>query len=74
MFGKNKKPLFGSRIDPACVYCAHSSTENGLHCTRGKQKSCSETDSCRKFDYDPLRRIPRKLPPLPTADPKDFTL
>lgn len=74
MFGKKKRPLFGQNISPACVYCAHSNTANGLHCMLGSQKSCLESDSCRKFVYDPLRRIPKKAPPLPKIDPQDFSL
>lgn len=29
--------------------------------------------SCRKFDYDPLMRVPRRQE-LPQFDPEDFTL
>lgn len=29
---------------------------------------------CRRYTYDPLKRVPRKMPPVRTADPEDFSL
>ncbi len=74
MFGKSKKPLFGNRIVPACIYCTHCYEENGLHCNLGNHPACRKDESCRRFVYNPLERIPHKAPPLPKVNPEDFTL
>lgn len=33
-----------------------------------------EKAACRHFNYDPLKRSPKNLPPLPDFDPEDFSL
>ncbi|WRS27583.1 hypothetical protein U6B65_00210 [Oscillospiraceae bacterium MB08-C2-2] len=67
--------LFGNRIDPACRYCSMGFWSNDskmILCTR---KGIVAPDfHCRRFDYDPLRRIPRRLPALPEFDPAEFAL
>ena len=55
------KKLYGNNIEPACEVCAlgHRSPD-------GKSVLCSRKgavdpyDSCRKFEYDPLKRIPER--------------
>ena len=63
-----KKKLFGNNIKPACKYC--------LLCTPGDNDkfSCSKFgdvkayDSCKKFSYNPLMRIPKKEVLLANSD------
>ncbi|MCL2633346.1 MAG: hypothetical protein FWD34_02405 [Oscillospiraceae bacterium] len=59
-----KKKLFGNNIKPACKYCQFSSKigddeeSEKLSCTKfGEVKPY---DSCKKFEYSPLKRIPKK--------------
>ena len=62
-------PLFRKNIEPRCAYCAHSRPldENTVSCR--KKGPMAQTDSCRSFRYDPLRRVP----PKPAVLQKRFT-
>lgn len=70
-----RKPYFGTNISPACEYCAHSRPSPD-----GRMYYCLKVGvvypyhKCRKFRYDPLRRIPRRRPALPKFSPEDFQL
>lgn len=69
------KPLFGSDIPPACAYCAHSRAgqePDTFFCP--KRGVVSGNYHCRAFSYDPLRRVPKRRPKLPTFRPEDFEL
>lgn len=73
MFGK--RPLFGSRIEPACRYCRHARES-----TDGRMILCIQQGvvapyyACRRFQYDPLLRVPSRQPVLPAYQESDFTL
>ncbi len=70
MFGKKKKPLFGSSIAPDCKYCAHFSGDGaGDSCELGHSPG-----PCADFAYDPLLRAPSRLPSLKKHDPDEFKL
>ena len=62
-------PLFRKNIEPRCAYCAHSRPldDNSVSCR--KKGPMAQTDSCRAFRYDPLRRVP----PKPAVLKTDFT-
>ena len=70
-----KRKLCGNTITPACVLCAH-----GRRSVDGQVILCRENgvtspdDRCRKFEYDPLRRIPFRQPALDTFTAQDFAL
>ena len=70
-----KNELFGKNIDPACTYCEHSTpTENPavLRCAhKGKVDAAA---SCRRFSYDPLRRVPTRQVVLPQYSAEEFKL
>lgn len=68
------KPLFDQDIAPACAYCTHiARAEDGtLHCAR--RGSVQAFEHCGAFVYDPLRRVPRRQPPVPEYDPEEFRL
>ena len=67
--------LFGKNIEPACAYC-----ENGKPSRDGSMILCDKKGvvspyySCRKFDYAPLKRIPKRPMPLPEYDSEEFSL
>ena len=70
-----KSALYGATISPACEYCLH-----GRRAADDKMILCSLRGvvspyyQCRKYVYDPLRRIPRRQPKLPEFSPEDFSL
>lgn len=59
--------LFRKKIEKSCSYCARSGKidENTYLCE--KKGVVSSYDQCRRFRYDPLKRIPKK------AKAKDFS-
>lgn len=73
MFWK-KKP-FGEDIAPACLYCAYgtyNSNQTMILCKR-----CgvvSPNYHCRRFQYDPLLRVPKRGPILPSFTSDDFKM
>ena len=68
------RSLFSKDIPPACEYCGHvvRSANGTLRCTR--RGVVQPSGRCRQFVYDPLRRIPRRKPHLPSFSPEDFQL
>lgn len=70
-----KKPMFGQTIPPACEYC-----EKGRRAADPRMILCSKKGvvspyyRCRKYVYDPLRRVPKRQPKLPTFSIDDFIL
>lgn len=59
--------LFRKKIERACVYCAFSAKMDEEHMLCAKRGIVSGDSPCRKFRYDPTKRIP----PRPKAP--DFT-
>jgi hypothetical protein len=50
--------LFRKDIEPRCAYCQHGATltEDQIMCP--KKGIVSAGASCRRFSYDPLKRVP----------------
>lgn len=73
MFSKRK--FFGNRIEPACEYCANGTkSKDGESILCERQGIVAPYFSCRKFVYDPLKRIPKRMPKLPDYDEEMFKL
>ena len=55
-----KKKLFGNNIKPACRYCMNCKhgENNKLVCS--KYGDVQSYDSCKSYQYSPLKRIPKK--------------
>lgn len=68
--------LFDKNIEPRCVYCQRAAPlrDGQMMCVKRGIVSCS--GSCRRFRYDPLKRVPPK--PLSASfahlRDEDFTL
>ena len=63
-----KKKLFGNNIKPTCKYCelCKALENDKFECEKfGEVKSY---DSCKKFVYNPLKRIPKKEVLLANSD------
>ena len=70
-----KNTLCGSTIAPACEYCERCRPATDPRMLLCPQKGLvAPYYSCSKFLYDPLRRVPRRQPKLPTFSPEDFSL
>lgn len=68
--------LFRKKIERACAYCAYGTKleEDQILCAK-KGLKCSD-DQCRRFKYDPTKRIPSKAKALDFSkyDQEDFSL
>ena len=70
-----KRKLYGNAITPVCEICA-----NGRRSSDGRVILClrkgimQPSARCRKFRYDPLRRIPYIQPELQSYTEADFRI
>ena len=68
--------LFRKKIERSCSYCAHGAKieDGSILCSKRGLKQ--EGDSCRRFRYDPCKRIPQKAKALDFSkyDQEDYTL
>jgi len=68
--------LFRKKIEKACAYCAHGTKleEGQILCM--KRGIVHEYGKCRKFIYDPLKRVPAKQKALDFSkfDEEDYSL
>lgn len=71
-----KKKLFNThKIDKICLNCIHgrhTPDEDGVLCV--KKGVMLPYSSCRKFEYDPLNRIPARPVVLSEFSAEDFEL
>ncbi len=68
--------LFRKKIDRSCAYCIYGTRledDEILCCKKGLK---TVEDQCRRFQYDPTKRIPAKAKALDFAkyDEHDFSL
>ena len=68
--------LFRKKIERSCAYCVHGAQlEDGqVLCTKKGLRTVE--DKCRKFKYDPCKRIPLKAKPMDFSkyDEEDYSL
>lgn len=68
--------LFRKRIPKSCSYCAYGTKigDEQILCT--KRGITSVYSQCRKFSYDPCKRIPPKPKPMDFKkyDEEDYSL
>ena len=70
-----KKRLYGNAVTKSCRYCSHGRGRLSHGTVQCELKGNVSADhSCRKFDYDPMLRLPRKKPSIIKVDPEDFKL
>ncbi|MFI3253231.1 MAG: hypothetical protein R3Y63_02655 [Eubacteriales bacterium] len=50
--------LFKKDIDPLCIYCQHGRPLSQEEVACDKKGIMEATSHCRKFSYDPLKRVP----------------
>jgi hypothetical protein len=68
--------LFRKKITRSCSYCKNATNLNGDTVLCIKKGVVSASKACRKFDYDPCKRVPPKMKPLDFSeyDEADFQL
>ena len=60
--------MFSKDIEKICAYCEYGTKLHNNHILCKKKGIVSENSKCRKFLYDPTKRIPKKRPPLPKLE------
>lgn len=68
--------LFRKRIPRSCSYCARGTALDADHILCVKKGTVSALYACKKFRYDPCKRVPHKMKPLDMDKytDADFTL
>lgn len=68
--------LFRKKIERSCSYCIHSASMDGEQMLCAKKGIVSADGKCRRFRYDPCKRIPAKAKALDFSkyDHEDFSL
>lgn len=68
--------LFRKKIEKSCLYCAHGTVIDGEQVLCIKKGVVPLDGKCRKFAYDPCKRIPPKPKALDFSkyDEEDFSL
>jgi hypothetical protein len=70
-----KRKLYGNNIQPSCEHCVF-----GRRSSDGRAVLCSRNGvmplyhSCRRFEYDPLKRVPFRQPAVPQFSEEDFAI
>ncbi|MDR1733677.1 MAG: hypothetical protein LBR73_02205 [Oscillospiraceae bacterium] len=63
------------KYPPRCAYCRKGAPAPGGTIVLCPQRGVMLPDSaCKKYKYDPLKRLPEKTPALPAFSPEDFRL
>ena len=68
--------LFRKDIEPRCAYCARGGVINEREVACPRKGVVAAEEHCRRFQYDPLKRVPPRPVKLKTANlsEEDFTL
>ena len=67
--------VFNKKLPRACAWCVYgkpSDYSDEVFCS--KNGITNKTDCCRKYSYDPLKRVPAKNRPADGYKPEDFEL
>ncbi|MGN0172822.1 MAG: hypothetical protein ACI39F_00125 [Acutalibacteraceae bacterium] len=69
------KKLYGKGILPSCSYCSKGKeTADKVNILCPKKGIVNADFSCRRFKYDPLRRVPKIPPELEKFTAADFSI
>lgn len=68
--------LFRKNIERRCSYCIHCTKLDDEHVLCSKQGLMPTDAACKKFSYDPCKRIPGRMksPDFAKYENEDFSL
>ena len=70
-----RRKLYGNSINPCCEYCARAKrSADGRVMLCEKRGIVPLYHHCRRFQYDPLKRVPFRQPALEKFEAADFRL
>lgn len=65
--------LFRKKTDRACQFCSYAILSEGEYVTCVKKKKLMSNEAkCFRFQYDPLKRVPRKAKSLDFSKYEEF--
>lgn len=73
--GKDKKVKDKDNLPKECKYCENAtviSDDDYILCSR--HGIVSKQYHCKKYAYDPLKRVPKQMPPMPRLSEEDLLL
>ena len=70
---KNKLRL-GEGVEKSCALCVHSAETEEGRCFCVKKGQVYASDLCKKYEYDPFKRVPIPAPKLQEHDAKEFEI
>ena len=69
-----KRKILGN-VEPKCIYCKNGKISSDNKSVLCPKKGIVDKDFfCKKFSYDPMKRIPERKPELQKFSPEDFEL
>jgi len=76
IFPEDPVMLFRKKIERSCTYCVYGTNIGDDQILCSKKGLRTMEDKCRKFTYDPCKRIPSKPKALDFSkyDSEDFSL
>ena len=70
-----QKKLFGNTVEPACEHCRWGRpTPNAQMILCQRNGVVAPYYSCKKYVYDPVKRVPKRAARLPEYKAEDFKL
>lgn len=68
--------LFRKKMERSCAYCIYGALLEGDQILCSKKGLRTSEQKCRKFKYDPVKRIPHKMKPVDFSefDNRDYSL
>ncbi len=67
-----RKKLFGNNIDVSCNYCQNAVFDN--ECCYCSANKIIKNGKCKKFEYNPTLRLPKRETPMPSFSALDFII
>ena len=64
--------FFRKDIEKRCAYCECGSVINDTEVVCSRRGIVNATEHCRRFRYDPLKRVPTRMKPKDFSKMDDF--
>lgn len=72
---RKKQRILGGAIEPNCRYCRYNSADEHDPDDQVKCPNYTEgAECCRRYEYDPTKRVPKNTPRLGNYTQDDFSL
>lgn len=66
--------MFRKNMEPSCDYCSFGTVVSDGNVLCKKYGLIVPKCDCKRFEYDSLKRVPKRRPSLPEFDRSDFSI